>query len=95
MVGEGVRGDCSSRRSSGRAVTCLPFSLFSLQVSSLESDLERVGWSVCRTRQSYITVRRPLLVIPAVVCLMPRDAIVCFWCDCAGQAIDRSDGGAR
>jgi hypothetical protein len=42
VVGEGVRGDCSSRRSSGRAVTCLLFSLSSAGIFT------RIGSRACR-----------------------------------------------
>jgi hypothetical protein len=42
MVGEGVRGDWSSRRSSGRAVTCLLLSL------SSAGGLATIGYPTCR-----------------------------------------------
>jgi len=65
------------------------------QVSSRQSDLERVGWSVGRTRQSYHTVRRPLLVVHAVMCLMPC-VTVCASClivfKLGNRSLDRTVG---
>ena len=53
VVDEGVRGDCSSRRSSGRAVTCFP-SYLSLLSAGILAGIKFQTCRMCRLQDSAI-----------------------------------------